>query len=129
MTPTAKPYRDIPGTFVFDAEHSRLGYHLNMFMMSLSKEANRQAFKADEAGYLAGFKLTDEQRTSILARDWNKMLALGGNVYYTLKLAACDEMPFEQNYALMAGMPRDEFRKMMLAGGRKPDPEWLRKEK
>ena len=50
-----KEYDDIPGTFVFDAERSRQGYHLNMFCMSLMKAENRKAFKADEAEYLKRF--------------------------------------------------------------------------
>jgi len=114
-------YRDIPGTFVFDAEHSRKGYHLNLFMMSLNKEAGREEFKADEGAYLNKFKITEEQRQAVLKRDWNGMLDLGGNVYYTLKLAACDGMPYELNYAVMADMPREKFREMMLSGGRKPE--------
>ncbi|MCG8441931.1 MAG: protocatechuate 4,5-dioxygenase subunit alpha [Caulobacterales bacterium] len=111
-------YRDIPGTFVFDAEHSRQGYHLNMFMMSLLKPENRAAFKADEPGYLSRFPLGDEQRRVILERDWNGMLEHGGNVYYTLKLAATDGTPYEAAYAAMAGMERGDFRQMMLSGGR-----------
>jgi len=114
-------YRDIPGTFVFDAQHSRKGYHLNMFMMSLIKPENREAFKADEEGYLDGFKLSPEQRRAILERDYNGMLEVGGNVYYTLKLAATDGTPYEAAYANMAGMERQDFRSMMIAGGRPAD--------
>ncbi len=69
-----RSYRDIPGTFVFDAEHSRKGYHLNMLMMSLIKPANREAFKADEKAYIGKFKLTDAQKKAVLERDWNGML-------------------------------------------------------
>ena len=43
---------DIPGTYVFDKEHSRKGYRLNMFCMSLNEDSNRQVFRADEAAYL-----------------------------------------------------------------------------
>lgn len=113
-----KSYRDIPGTFVFDADHSRRGYHLNMLMMSLIKPENRAEFKADEAAYLNKFQLTDAQRRAVLERDWNAMLEHGGNVYYTLKLAATDGTPYEAAYAAMAGMERSELREMMLSGGR-----------
>ncbi len=114
-------YKDIPGTFVFDAENSRKGYHLNMFMMSLIKPENREAFRADEAAYLDRFPLTEAQRAAVLERNWNGMLENGGNVYYMLKLIATDGIAFEAAYAAMAGMPREEFRAMMLAGGRSPE--------
>jgi protocatechuate 4,5-dioxygenase alpha subunit len=81
-----KEYDDIPGTFVFDADQSRKGYHVNMFCMSLMKEANRKAFKANEAEYLKKYPMTAEQRDAILKRDWNRILELGGNIYFTAKL-------------------------------------------
>src|SRR5271165_5104214 len=83
-------YDDIPGTFVFDAERSRRGYGINMFCMSLMKDENRKAFKANEAEYLKRFKLTPEQTDAILKRDYNRMLELGGNIYFTAKLGATD---------------------------------------
>ena len=116
--PPAPDYADIPGTFVFDADRSRRGYHLNMFCMSLRHAANRAAFKADEAGYLSGFPMTEEQRRAVLARDWNEMLRLGGNIYYTSKLAATDGINFQQLAARMTGVSDEEYRAMMLGGGR-----------
>lgn len=111
-------YLDIPGTFVFDAQHSRKGYPLNMMMMSLIKPENREEFKAGEEAYLKKFDMTDAQMKAVLERDWNGMLEEGGNVYYTLKLAATDGLPYEAAYAAMAGMERDTFRSMMIDGGR-----------
>ena len=111
-------YKDIPGTFVFDAEQSRKGYHLNMFCMSLRQEANRKAFQADEAGYLDRFPMTAEQKQAVLDRDWNGMLALGGNIYYTAKLAANDQITFQDLAATMTGVDRETYRDMMLNGGR-----------
>lgn len=111
-------YHDIPGTFVFDAQHSRKGYPLNMMMMSLIRPENREEFKADEAAYLKKFNMTEAQIKAVLDRDWNGMLKEGGNVYYTLKLAATDGFPYEAAYAAMAGMERNDFRGMMIAGGR-----------
>ena len=92
-----------------------------MFCMSLSKAQNRAVFKSNEEEYLNQFDLTEMQRRVILDRDWNGMLAEGGNVYYTLKLAACDEVPYEKAYSLMAGVPREDYREMMLSGGRSPE--------
>jgi protocatechuate 4,5-dioxygenase, alpha chain len=111
-------YDDIPGTFVFDAERSRQGYGINMFCMSLMKDANRKAFKADEAGYLKQFKLTPEQTDAILKRDYNRMLELGGNIYFTAKLGATDGHSFQHLAALMTGSTQPDYAAMMLAGGR-----------
>jgi protocatechuate 4,5-dioxygenase alpha chain len=111
-------YHDIPGTIVFDAHQSRLGYHLNMFCMSLMKAENRVAFKSDEGGYLSRFPLSEAQRQAILARDWNGMLAQGGNIYFTAKLAATDGLSFQQVAAKMTGSSQEDYAAMMLAGGR-----------
>jgi protocatechuate 4,5-dioxygenase alpha chain len=111
-------YDDIPGTFVFDAERSRVGYGINMFCMSLMRDDNRKAFKADEAEYLKKFKLTPEQTEAILKRDYNRMLELGGNIYFTAKLGATDGHSFQHLAALMTGNTQEGYAKMMLGGGR-----------
>jgi protocatechuate 4,5-dioxygenase alpha chain len=112
------PFEDIPGTIVFDAEQSRKGYHLNMFCMSMMKAENRQAFKADEAGYLQRFPMTEEQRQAVLRRDYNEMLRLGGNIYFLAKLGATDGHSFQHLAAVMTGMTQEQYAQMMLAGGR-----------
>ncbi len=114
-------YDDIPGTTVFDAQRSRQGYWLNQFCMSLMKADNREAFKADESGYLGRFAMTDEQKQAILDRDWNKMIALGGNIYYMAKLGATDGKSFQYLAAAMTGMSQEEYAEMMLKGGRPPE--------
>jgi protocatechuate 4,5-dioxygenase, alpha chain len=111
-------YDDIPGTFVFDAERSREGYGINMFCMSLMKDENRKAFKANEAEYLKQFKLTPGQTEAILKRDYNRMLELGGNIYFTAKLGATDGHSFQHLAALMTGNTQEGYAKMMLGGGR-----------
>jgi protocatechuate 4,5-dioxygenase alpha chain len=113
-----KPYHDIPGTILFDAEQSRRGYHLNMFCMSLMKPENRAAFKADERAYLDGWPMTESQKQSVLTRDWNGMLGLGGNIYFTSKIAATDGLSFQQIAAIMSGVTQPEYAEMMLRGGR-----------
>jgi protocatechuate 4,5-dioxygenase alpha chain len=124
-------FDDIPGTLLFNADRSRKGYHLNMFCMSLMKPENRDAFRADEDGYLNGFPMTAEQHRAIRERDWNKMLELGGNIYFTSKLGACDGLSFQQLAALMTGVSQAEYADMMLKGGRSPEgnrskSEWKR---
>jgi protocatechuate 4,5-dioxygenase alpha chain len=111
-------YDDIPGTFVFDGHHSRMGYALNMFCMSLNSAENRDAFRDDEAGYLDRFALSADQREAVLERQWLRLLELGGNIYYTYKLAACDGLSFQQLAALQTGVTEGEYVAMMLAGGR-----------
>src|SRR5262244_4422480 len=111
-------YDDIPGTFVFDAERSRQGFGINMFCMSLMKEENRKAFKANEAEYLKRFPLTREQTDAILQRDYNRMLELGGNIYFTAKLGATDGHSFRHLAAVMTGSTQEDYAAMMLAGGR-----------
>jgi protocatechuate 4,5-dioxygenase, alpha chain len=111
-------YDDIPGTFVFDAERSREGFGINMFCMSLMKDENRKAFKANEPEYLKKFNLTPEQTEAILKRDYNRMLELGGNIYFTAKLGATDGHSFQHLAALMTGNTQEGYAKMMLGGGR-----------
>src|SRR5665213_869447 len=113
-----KDYDDIPGTYVFDAERSRQGYHLNMFCMSLMKAENRKAFKDNEAKYLDCFPLTQEQRDAVLKRQYNRMLELGGNIYFTAKLGATDGHPFQHLAALMTGSTQQDYADLMLRGGR-----------
>ncbi len=111
-------YDDIPGTFVFDQQRSRQGYGINMFCMSLMQDENRKAFKADEAEYLKKFNLTPEQTEAVLTRDYNRMLELGGNIYFTAKLGATDGHSFRHLAAVMTGSTQDDYASMMLGGGR-----------
>lgn len=122
MADTPQPaYDDIPGTTVFDAQRSRQGYWLNQFCMSLMKADNREAFKANEAAYLDRFPMTPEQKQAVLDRDWNRMIALGGNIYFTSKIGATDGKSFQQLAAAMTGLSQQEYAEMMLKGGRPPE--------
>jgi protocatechuate 4,5-dioxygenase alpha chain len=111
-------YEDIPGTFVFNAERSRQGYGINMFCMSLMKDENRKAFRANEAEYLKKFNLTPEQTDAVLKRDYNRMLELGGNIYFTAKLGATDGHSFRHLAAVMTNSTQEDYAAMMLGGGR-----------
>lgn len=111
-------FDDVPGTYLFDRNRSREGYHLNMFCMSLMKAENREAFKADEAAYLDRFPMTPEQRKAVLERDWLGMIKLGGNIYYTSKLGATDGKSFQYLAGAMSGMTQEEYAQMMAGGGR-----------
>ena len=113
-----KPYLDVPGTIIFDAEQSRKGYWLNQFCMSLMKAENRARFKADERAYLDEWAMTEAQKQAVLDRDMNRMIALGGNIYFLAKIGATDGKSFQQMAGSMTGMTEDEYRAMMVAGGR-----------
>ena len=86
--------------------------------MSLMKDENRKAFLADEPSYLNKFKLTEAQRQAVLDRNWLKMIQEGGNIYYVSKLGATSGFSFEMMAASMAGTTRENYRNMMIGGGR-----------
>jgi len=113
-----KPYTDIPGTTIFDAEQSRKGYWLNQFCMSLMKAENRERFKADERAYLDEWAMSEEQKQAVLDRDLNHCISLGGNIYFLAKIGATDGKSFQQMAGSMTGMSEQEYRDMMVNGGR-----------
>ena len=113
-----KPYANVPGTTIFDAEQSRKGYWLNQFCMSLMKAENREKFKADERGTLDQWPMTEDQKLAVLARDLNRCIALGGNIYFLAKIGATDGKSFQQMAGSMTGMTEEEYRDMMVKGGR-----------
>ncbi|MDH4125142.1 MAG: protocatechuate 4,5-dioxygenase subunit alpha [Gammaproteobacteria bacterium] len=112
---------DIPGTRVYTAQRARKGYWMNQFAMSLMQDENRARWKADEKAYLADWPMSDEQRQSILDRDYNRMLDLGGNIYFLAKVFATDGLSFVQAVSTMTGMSVADYQAMMLAGGRSPE--------
>jgi len=112
------PFDDVPGTTLFDAQRSRQGYHLNMFCMSLMKTQNRTLFKQDEAAYLQQWPMTQEQREAVLKRDWNRMIKLGGNIYFLAKIFSTDGLSFQDVAAVMTGCTPEQYAQMMLNGGR-----------
>ena len=113
-----KIYDDIPGTIVFDSDQATRGYHLNQFCISLRLASNREAYKADPESYIDQYPMTPEQRTAALNQEWNQLLELGGNIYYTSKLAAFHGINFQELAGLMTGLGSTDYRAMMVAGGR-----------
>jgi protocatechuate 4,5-dioxygenase, alpha chain len=116
--PIDKPYLDVPGTTVFDADQARKGYWLNQFCMSLMDAGNRARFKADERAYLDEWEMSEEQKHAVLDRDMNRMISLGGNIYFLAKIGATDGRSFQQMAGSMTGMSEEEYRQMMVDGGR-----------
>ena len=121
-------FDDIPGTRVYTAKRARQGYHLNQFAMSLMKAENRERFKADERAYLDQWALTDAQKEAVLARDYNRMLDEGGNIYFLAKIFSTDGKSFLQAVGTMTGMSPEDYQAMMVAGGRSPEGVRSKKE-
>jgi protocatechuate 4,5-dioxygenase alpha chain len=118
MAKKQEAYEDIPGTWVFDAQRARQGYHLNQFLYSLMKAENRKEFLADERKYLQKFPMTEEQRSAVLARAWNRLLELGGVSYALAKLAFTDGKSYQFMASQMVGVPEQQYVDMMMKGGR-----------
>jgi protocatechuate 4,5-dioxygenase, alpha chain len=114
-------FDDIPGTRIYTAARARRGYHINQFAMSLMKRENRERFKADEKAYLDEWAISDEAKEALLARDYNRLLDLGGNVYFLSKLFSTDGLSFAEAVSTMTDMSFPEYREMMLRGGRSPE--------
>jgi protocatechuate 4,5-dioxygenase, alpha chain len=114
-------YEDIPGTWVFDAQRARKGYHLNAFFYSLMKAENRAEFLADERKYLQKFPMTEAQRDAVVSRAWNKLLELGGVSYAIVKLAFTDKRSYQYMASQMVGVTEKDYVTMMQAGGRSLD--------
>lgn len=113
-----KNYSDIPGTTVFDADQSRIGYHLNQFCVSLMKPANRERFLGNERAYLDEWPMNEEQKQAVMARDYNRMILAGGNIYFLAKLFATDGKSFQYAAASMTGLTQEQYAQMMIHGGR-----------
>jgi protocatechuate 4,5-dioxygenase alpha chain len=114
-------FDDIPGTRVYTAARARKGYWINQFAMSLMKAENRTRFKADEKAYLDEWPISEEAKEALLARDYNRLLDLGGNVYFLSKLFSTDGLSFAEAVSTMTDMSFPEYRQMMLDGGRSPE--------
>lgn len=112
---------DIPGTRVFTAARARRGYHINQFAMSLMKADNRERFRANEAAYLDEWPLGGEAKAALLARDYNRLLDLGGNIYFLVKLFSTDGVSVAEGVSTMTGMSFPDYRDMMDRGGRSPE--------
>lgn len=112
---------DIPGTRVYTTARARKGYWVNQFAMSLMKEENRKRWLADEKAYLEDWPMTQEQKDALLARDYDKLLDLGANIYFLAKVFSTDGKSYLQAVSTMTGMSEEEYRNMMLAGGRSPE--------
>ncbi|MEO6184871.1 MAG: protocatechuate 4,5-dioxygenase subunit alpha [Steroidobacteraceae bacterium] len=118
---TNSDFSDIPGTYVFDGDRAVQGRHLNRFCMSLMSPANRARFKADQRDYLNEWPMSEVQKQAVIARDFEALLNLGGNIFFVLKLAALDGRPTQSVSASFSGQSTEEYAAMMRSGGRSPE--------
>jgi protocatechuate 4,5-dioxygenase alpha chain len=86
--------------------------------MSLMKAENRARFKANERAYLDEWPMSEEQKQAVLARDLNRCIELGGNIYFLAKIGATDGKSFQQMAGSMTGMSEEQYREMVVKGGR-----------
>jgi protocatechuate 4,5-dioxygenase alpha chain len=110
-TPEAK----IPGTTLFDGNQARKGYALNKMCFSFNSADNRNAFKADEEGYMKRYGLNEQQASAIRTRNVLGLLAAGGNVYYLAKFAGILGLDVQDLGAAQTGMTKEEFKAKLRA--------------
>lgn len=118
MKPDFEKFNDIPGTTIFTIELARKGFWLNQFCMSLRSAENRARFLADNRKYLDEWEMTEEQKQAVIDRDFQKMLDLGGNVYFLSKIFASEGLSYVQAVSTMTDMNVEQYQQMMLNGGR-----------
>lgn len=111
------PLPQIPGTTLFDGAQAKKGYALNKMCFSFNDAANREAFLADEEGYMQKYALTEPQAAAIRAKNVLQLIAAGGNAYYLAKFAGIFKLDMQDIGAQQTGMTKDEFKAKLVAAG------------
>jgi protocatechuate 4,5-dioxygenase alpha subunit len=101
--------RPIPDTTIFDLRLSRRGYRLNQLCAALCSPEEREAFKRDEAAFMARFQLTEEEKDLIRKRDFQGLIEAGCNIYFLLKIGAATGNGLYKMGAQMRGERYEEF--------------------
>lgn len=101
---------DIPGTTVFTGERSQHGYRLNRLAMSLTDPANRERFRADEAGTMRAMGLTEAEIDLVERRDWAGAIEAGGSIYLMIKIAGTLGQNLLEVGAQMRGQTLDQLK-------------------
>ena len=111
------PLPQIPGTTLFDGAQAKKGYALNKMCFSFNDAANRDAFLADEEGYMQKYALTEPQAAAIRTKNVLQLIAAGGNAYYLAKFAGIFKLDMQDIGAQQTGMTKDEFKAKLVAAG------------
>ena len=100
---------NISGSDVFDLAMSWRGYRINKMCNALSRPQERDAYKADEEGFMARFALTEAEKNLVRARDFGGLLAAGGNIYFLIKLGVVTGNGLYKMGAAMRGETYEQF--------------------
>lgn len=106
---------DIPGTTIFDGHQAMKGYALNKMCYDFNKAENREAFKADEEGWMDKYGLTEAQKDAIRSRNILQMIEEGGNIYYLAKLAGIFKLSVQDVGGLQTGRTTEEFKEYLAS--------------
>ena len=109
--------RPIKDTSIFDLRLSARGRRLNKLCGSLCEPKNREAFKADEEGYMARFGLSEEEKGLIRRRDFAGMIEHGMNIYWMLKIGSATGNSLYRMGAQMRGETYEDFLKTRKISG------------
>ena len=104
---------DIPGTTIFDGRQAMKGYALNKMCYAFNKQENREAFAADEEGFMEKYGLNEQQKQAIRDRDVLAMIEAGGNIYYLAKLAGIFKLGVQDVGGMQTGMTKEEFQEFL----------------
>ena len=102
-------------TPIFDGRAAQLGYPLNAMCFSFNDAGNRARFTDDQEAYFAQYGLSEDQRQAVRERNILRMIALGANAYYLLKLANLLGMDVQDVGAQQTGLSRADFQAKLQA--------------
>ena len=104
---------DIPGTTLFDGKQAMKGYALNKMCCDFNQAVNREAFKADEEGWMEKYGLNEQQKQAIRDRNVLGMIEAGGNIYYLAKFAGIFKLSVQDVGGLQTGRTTEEFKEFL----------------
>ena len=104
-----EPGAKIADSDVFDLAMSWRGYRINKMCNALSQPQERDAYRADEEGFMARFHLTEEEKNLVRGRDFAGLLQVGGNIYFLLKLGVVTGNGLYKMGASMRGESYEQF--------------------
>lgn len=106
--------RTIPGTVIYTGEAAIRGYALNRLCFSLNSAENRDALRADAAGYCARYGLSEAETALVLAKDVLGLVKAGANIYYLAKLAGTFGLNVQDIGAQQTGVSLAEFNRKLI---------------
>ncbi len=86
------------------------GYALNKMCYAFNAKDKRDAFVADEEGFMQSYGLNEAQKAAVRARDILAMIEAGGNIYYLAKLAGIFKLSVQDVGSMQTGMTTEEFK-------------------